>query len=101
MLTSACRLALRPAVRRRCAPGAQATLLLLDEVHTYSGTTGAQAALLLAAGARGPVRPAHGRPVRTLRDAPRFFASLTGLSAAAVEEVGPLPWEVVPDGMDT
>lgn len=76
-------------------------LLLLDEVHTYSGTPGAQAAFLL----RRWQHRAHCRPhivglSATLRDAPRFFATLTGLPSSTVEEVSPRPGELVPKGTE-
>jgi hypothetical protein len=76
-------------------------LLLLDEVHTYSGTAGAQAAFLL----RRWQHAARCRPhvvglSATLRDAPRFFATLTGLPAAAVEEVSARPDELTATGTE-
>ncbi len=76
-------------------------LLLLDEVHTYSGTAGAQAAFLL----RRWRHAARCRPhvvglSATLRDAPRFFATLTGLPPAAVEEVSPRPGELAASGTE-
>ena len=55
-------------------------LMLLDEIHTYSGAHGAQVALLLRRW-----RHAVNKPVQfvglsaTLREAGRFFAQLTGL----------------------
>ena len=65
-------------------------LALLDEVHTYEGTSGAQAALTLR-------RWQHllGAPVKwvglsaTLSDAARFFADLTGVAIERVSEVTP------------
>ena len=71
----------------------RARYLLLDEIHTYGGTSGAQAAMVFRRWrhARG-----DGEPVRfvgltaTLEEAPRFFATLTGLNAASVTEVAPL-----------
>ena len=65
-------------------------LVLLDEAHTYAGTTGAQVALLL----RRWQHAARSRPhfvglSATLQDARRFFATLTGLPELAVEEVAP------------
>lgn len=65
-------------------------LALLDEVHTYEGTAGAHAALVLRRW-----RHAVGSPVRlvglsaTLREATNFFAQLTGLPARAISEVSP------------
>ena len=71
----------------------RARYLLLDEIHTYGGTSGAQAAMVFRRWrhARG-----DGEPVRyvglsaTLEEAPRFFATLTGLNPASVSEVAPL-----------
>jgi len=66
------------------------SLVLLDEVHTYSGVHGAQVALLLRRW-----RHAAGTPTTivglsaTLADAERFFADLTGLRPAEVEYVTP------------
>ena len=75
----------------------RARYLLLDEIHTYGGTSGAQAAMVFRRWrhARG-----DGEPVRfvglsaTLEEAPRFFATLTGLNAASVTEVAPLDDEL-------
>jgi hypothetical protein len=65
-------------------------VMLLDEVHTYSGTTGAQVALLLrrwqhAVGAKVQFTGLSA----TLRDAGEFFTELTGLPQGAVDEVSP------------
>lgn len=65
-------------------------MVLLDEVHTYSGPTGAQTALVLRRW-----RHAIGAPVRwvglsaTLREAPHFLAELVGLVPEAVVEASP------------
>ena len=75
----------------------RARYLLLDEIHTYGGTSGAQAAMVFRRWrhARG-----DGEPVRyvglsaTLEEAPRFFATLTGLHPASVTEVAPLEDEL-------
>jgi hypothetical protein len=67
-------------------------LLLLDEVHTYSGASGAQAALLLRR-----CRYLIDAPLRwvglsaTLREAASFFSDLTGLRPDEVAEVTPAP----------
>ncbi|MFO0822551.1 MAG: protein DpdJ [Gemmataceae bacterium] len=76
-------------------------LLLLDEVHTYSGTSGAQTAFLL----RRWQHAARCRPhivglSATLRDAPWFFSTLTGLPPSAVEEVSARPDELAPRGTE-
>ena len=78
-------------------PRRRARYLLLDEIHTYGGTSGAQAAMVLRRWrhARG-----DGEPVRyvglsaTLEEASRFFATLTGLVPQSVTEVAPHPDEL-------
>ncbi|GIH72019.1 protein DpdJ [Sphaerimonospora thailandensis] len=76
-------------------------LVLLDEVHTYSGTQGAQVALLLRRW-----RNAVGRRVTfvglsaTLKDANRFFAELTGLSDHMVEYITPADDELEEEGRE-
>jgi superfamily II DNA or RNA helicase len=65
-------------------------MLLLDEVHTYGGTTGAQVALLLrrwqhAVGAKVQFTGLSA----TLRNAGEFFATLVGLSVGVIEEIQP------------
>ncbi|MEU1477358.1 protein DpdJ [Streptomyces sp. NPDC005760] len=66
------------------------SLVLLDEVHTYSGLHGAQVALLLRRW-----REAARRPITfvglsaTLRDADSFFAQLVGLRSSDVVPIEP------------
>lgn len=68
----------------------QPRIILLDEAHTYSGPSGAQAAYVLRRW-----RHLAGGPVvwvglsATLRDAEQFFARLTGTSADFVREIAP------------
>ncbi|MBO3752589.1 DEAD/DEAH box helicase [Streptosporangiaceae bacterium NEAU-GS5] len=68
------------------------SLVLLDEVHTYTGVHGAQVALLLRRW-----RQAVRRPVTfvglsaTLRNAGAFFAELTGLDEIAIDHIEPQP----------
>jgi ATP-dependent Lhr-like helicase len=69
-------------------------VVLLDEVHTYSGVHGAQVGLLLrrwrnAVRGRGLAPPALVGLSATLRDAVPFFASVTGLPETAIEYVTP------------
>ncbi len=70
-------------------------LILLDEIHTYSGTSGAQVAFLLRRWRR-----LMGHPVTwvglsaTLADAAAFFADLCGLPPETVADIRPDP-----DGM--
>lgn len=68
----------------------RARLVLLDEIHTYTGTTGAQTALVLRRW-----RHAVGQSLRivglsaTLREAGDFFAQLTGLTPSQITEIAP------------
>jgi len=70
--------------------GAAPALVLMDEVHTYTGVHGAQVALLLRRW-----REAVRRPVTfvglsaTLRNAATFFAELTGLDEIAIDHIEP------------
>lgn len=76
-------------------------LVLLDEVHTYTGVHGAQVALLLRRW-----RDAVHRPVTfvglsaTLRDAKHFFSQLTGLRPADIESVEPTEDELEAEGRE-
>jgi hypothetical protein len=77
------------------------SLVLLDEVHTYSGVHGAQVALLLRRW-----RHAARKPVTivglsaTLKDAERFFADLTGLLPAEVEYITPAAGPMEEEGRE-
>jgi len=76
-------------------------MVLLDEVHTYSGITGAQVANLLrrwqkASGAK----PHFVGLSATLSDAKRFFAQLTGVPNFRVDVVSPHPTEMNRQGME-
>ena len=73
-------------------PAFRARFLLIDEIHTYGGISGAQTALVLrrwrhAIGMSGRVR--YVGLSATLEDASRFFADLTGLRHSGVSEVSP------------
>jgi len=76
-------------------------MMLLDEVHTYAGTSGAQVAYLIRRW-RWLLR----RPVvfvglsATLRDGARFFARLTGLSEVACAEVAPTRADMIAEGAE-
>ncbi len=76
-------------------------MMLLDEVHTYAGTTGAQVAFLIRRW-RWLLR----QPVTfvglsaTLQDGERFFARLTGLPEDACTEVTPAPSEMIAEGAE-
>lgn len=75
--------------------------VLLDEVHTYSGTSGAQAALLLRRW-----RHLVNTQVRwvglsaTLREANHFFADLTGLAPDRIMEITPQSGDMVSEGAE-
>jgi hypothetical protein len=69
--------------------------VLLDEIHTYSGTTGAQTALVLRRWRR--LLPPDVRFVglsATLQNAPAFFGSLVGLDEERVQETSPMAAEL-------
>jgi hypothetical protein len=74
---------------------------LLDEVHTYVGTSGAQSALVLRRW-----RHLLNAPVvwcglsATLQEAPRFFSDLTGVHADRVAEVTPAAHEMLSEGAE-
>jgi hypothetical protein len=76
-------------------PGRRPRLMLLDEAHTYTGTTGAQVALLLRRWHRVVNATVQFTGLSaTLRDAAEFFGQLTGLAPGAVEEISPRPEEL-------
>ncbi|GAA2505939.1 hypothetical protein GCM10010406_48200 [Streptomyces thermolineatus] len=82
-------------------PGPGPRVVLLDEVHTHSGATGAQTALLLRRW-----RHARRTPVTfvglsaTLRHADRFMAQLTGLEAEKVTVIEPHPADLESEGRE-
>ena len=81
--------------------GTGPSLVLLDEVHTYSGLHGAQVALLLRRwrdAVRGPMTFVG--LSATLRDADRFFGQLIGLPPSAVDAVEPAEGSMVAEGRE-
>ncbi|MGE0322130.1 MAG: protein DpdJ [Polyangiaceae bacterium] len=76
-------------------------LVLLDEVHTYEGVYGAQAALLIRRWkeATGAVPHFVGLSA-TLADARRFFAELINEAESVVEEVSPRPADLISEGQE-
>lgn len=76
-------------------------LVLLDEVHTYVGATGAQAALLLRRWRHAIGTRLHFCGLSaTLRNAGGFFGTLTGLGPSAIDEITPAPADVEASGME-
>lgn len=84
---------MNPRMRRLIGvgPGAMPVdLVLLDEVHTYEGTTGAQVAGVLRRWRHARRKPVHFVGLSaTLREASRFFADLTDLQPQNVTSVEP------------
>ena len=83
------------------SPRQKPRFVLLDEVHTYDSTHGAQVAHLIrrwkqASGSR----PHFVGLSATLRDARNFFARLVGLDEYRVVEVSPGRDELVHEGME-
>ncbi|MET4483770.1 hypothetical protein ABIB66_008341 [Bradyrhizobium sp. F1.13.3] len=76
-------------------------MMLLDEVHTYAGGSGAQVAYLLRRW-----RHLLGRPVSfvglsaTLTDGARFFGRLTGLGEHASLEIAPSVGDMIAEGAE-
>ncbi len=76
-------------------------MMLLDEVHTYSGRPGAQVAFLLRRWRKMLRRPVSFVGLSaTLRDGARFFANLTGLSEQSSVEIAPTASEMVEEGAE-
>lgn len=83
------------------ARGKKPAMVLLDEVHTYSGISGAQTAMLLRRWKHAAdVRPHFVGLSATLADARKFFATLIGEADSQVEEVSPHPKELDRVGME-
>lgn len=76
-------------------------LMLLDEIHTYEGTTGAQAAMTIRRWHHGVLGPVTFVGLSaTLADAVRHFADLTGLADKYVSSVEPLAEEMEYEGAE-
>ncbi|WP_116327928.1 protein DpdJ [Cupriavidus phytorum] len=81
--------------------GRKPFLALLDEVHTYAGTSGAQAALTLRRWRHLLGAPVHWAGLSaTLGDAARFFADLTGAPIERVVEISPTSDEFEESGAE-
>ena len=76
-------------------------LVLLDEIHTYVGTTGAQAALLLRRWRRLLASPVAWVGLSaTLANATDFFAGLCGLEPESVLDIRPDEADMIEVGAD-
>ncbi|MGY0193813.1 protein DpdJ [Leptothrix sp. BB-4] len=76
-------------------------LMLLDEVHLYTGTFGAQTAHLLRRWSHLSRRQTQFVGLSaTIADGPAFFASLVGLDRSVVEEIAPNPDHMVNEGAE-
>ncbi|WP_224705151.1 protein DpdJ [Devosia aquimaris] len=76
-------------------------LMLLDEVHTYSGTSGAQVAFLLRRWRRLLRRSVSFVGLSaTIADGARFFARLTGLHEQASLEIAPRTCDMIAEGAE-
>lgn len=76
-------------------------IMLLDEVHTYSGVHGAQVALLLRRWRHVINSPVHFTGLSaTLNEAGEFFSQLTGLSRNAVEQIEVEAKEMIDEGQE-
>lgn len=83
------------------AGGRKPFFALLDEVHTYEGASGAQAALTLRRWRHALSAPMDWVGLSaTLGDAARFFADLTGAEAERVVEISPLVEEMEEEGAE-
>lgn len=81
--------------------GRKPFLALLDEVHTYTGTSGAQAALTLRRWRHLLGAPVHWAGLSaTLGDASRFFADLTGAPIERIVEISPTLDELEESGAE-
>ncbi|MAC83370.1 MAG: hypothetical protein CL624_04475 [Arcobacter sp.] len=76
-------------------------LMLLDEVHTYTGTTGAQASMVLKRWKTALMAPVKFVGLSaTLNEAERFFSELTGIYENKVIEITPQSDEMVEEGSE-
>jgi DEAD/DEAH box helicase/Helicase conserved C-terminal domain len=76
-------------------------LMLLDEVHLYTGTFGAQTAHLLRRWSHLSRRQTQFVGLSaTIADGAAFFASLVGMDRSVVEEITPSPDHMVNEGAE-
>lgn len=77
------------------------SLMLLDEVHLYTGTFGAQAAHLLRRWSHLSRRQTQFVGLSaTIADGAAFFASLVGLDRSVVEEIAPSAEDMTSEGAE-
>lgn len=77
------------------------SLVLLDEVHVYSGTYGAQVAHLLRRwSSLSGRRSSFVGLSATISEGERFFSSLVGLNETVVKEVAPRPEDMDSEGAE-
>ena len=76
-------------------------MMLLDEVHTYSGVSGAQNGMLIRRWRHlSGATPHFVGLSATLEQATRFMASLTGLEEYLVAEVSPIEDDMETEGAE-
>jgi superfamily II DNA or RNA helicase len=76
-------------------------LVLLDEVHLYGSTFGAQIGYLIRRWRARARTPAHFVGLSaTLRNGAQFFARLTGMQEERVVEIEPMDRDMVPEGAE-
>ena len=76
-------------------------MMLLDEVHTYTGTTGAQASMVLKRWKKALMAPVKFVGLSaTLNEAERFFSELTGIYENKVVEITPQSDEMIEEGSE-
>ena len=81
--------------------GQSIPLVLLDEVHTYEGPTGAQTAYLLRRWMqKTATRPHFVGLSATLSNASKFFAEFVGVHENLVEKIEPLSSEMIEEGAE-
>ncbi|MBK6280848.1 MAG: DEAD/DEAH box helicase [Gammaproteobacteria bacterium] len=77
------------------------SLMLLDEIHLYTGTFGAQVAYLLRRWSHLTRRQTHFVGLSaTIAEGAAFFASLVGLDQSVVEEISPNADHMVSEGAE-
>lgn len=79
----------------------RAKMLLLDEVHTYNGSSGAHIALVLRRWRNAiNTKIDYVGLSATLKDSEKFFSDLTGLGVTKISEISPKPEELEEEGAE-